>query len=267
MKEVQPWVLMWFSGNVYADELSGYANPLLPVQSWYSPWNTDSTLLCTDAVRAEQSEGEEYETRPCSSHSRLNGSHQPITAWIHQFYSSPYPAPTQLHQISKQGSRGWMKWEWDDNEQWMSHASRVGCSLKNLRQQWAVRERSYFQNHVATETDYDWTTTSKSTKVCMQNMTSLISKLTLHSDALGFIQKKKIWYIFFNFQQTFLGFINLKRRRRIKSLARCILCWISSSVFLFQTTWNTLNCHYVWKMLEIQLNWHHNNHLIKTVNM
>lgn len=27
-----------------------------------------------------------------------------------------------------------MKWEWDDNEQWMSHASRVGSSPENLRQ-------------------------------------------------------------------------------------------------------------------------------------
>lgn len=37
----------------------------------------------------------------------------------------------------------------------MSHASGVGYSLENLRQQWAVREGSYFQNRVATETDHD----------------------------------------------------------------------------------------------------------------
>lgn len=32
-KEVQLWMLMSFSGNAYADELSGCTNPLLPVQS------------------------------------------------------------------------------------------------------------------------------------------------------------------------------------------------------------------------------------------
>lgn len=37
----------------------------------------------------------------------------------------------------------------------MSHASRVGYSLENLRQQWAVGEGSYFQNQVATETEHD----------------------------------------------------------------------------------------------------------------
>lgn len=31
-KEVQPWMLMWFSGNVNADEMSGGGNPLLPEQ-------------------------------------------------------------------------------------------------------------------------------------------------------------------------------------------------------------------------------------------
>lgn len=150
-----------------------------------------------------QSEGEEYESRPCSSHSRLNGSHQPITAWIHQLYSSPYPAPTHLHQISEQGSPGWMKWEWDDNEQWMSHASRVGCSLQNLRQQWAVRERSYFQNHVATETGYNWdhkerrTQEHKCTNPCTQNMTSLIlTHASIHNDALVFLHIKYIFYFY-----------------------------------------------------------------------
>lgn len=32
-------------------------NPLLPVQSWYSPWNRDSTLLCMDAAGAGRGGG------------------------------------------------------------------------------------------------------------------------------------------------------------------------------------------------------------------
>lgn len=125
-RKTQPWVLMWFSGNMCAERMSGSSNLLLPVQSWYSPWIRDSTLF--GCCQGGQSEGEEYGGGLGSSRSRLNGSHQPIAAQRLWLYSGRYPAPTQPSPSDIQaGDPGkWASWVWGDNEQWMSHVSRVG---------------------------------------------------------------------------------------------------------------------------------------------
>lgn len=117
-------------------QMSWVVNPLLPVQSWYSPWKGECCVYgcCQSEHReGERERGEEYGGGPCSSHCRLNGFHQPITAGTHQLYSSPSPRPhTTTIRYPSRGACGGMKWEWDDNEQWMSHASSSGLQPGEL---------------------------------------------------------------------------------------------------------------------------------------
>lgn len=149
---------MWFSGNVYADELSGCTNPLLPAQSWYSPWNGDSTLLCMDAVRAgrERGKGGAQGADPVVVTQQIKwtppANHSMDTPAL---VTTPPPTHNRLHQIPEQGSLGQnesgmiMSNEWVMHQEWAAAAAAAACTTCDSS---GPLERSYFQNGVATET-------------------------------------------------------------------------------------------------------------------
>ena len=142
-------MLLWEC--VYADELSGRANPLLPVQSWYSPRNRDGTVLCTDAAAGAIRARGRSRGGPCSSHSRLNASHQPIAAWMHWLYGIHYmhPAPhttisirypSQGEGVGWGGGAAWLGWTESGmimSNEWVMHQEWAAAG-RNLRQHWAV---------------------------------------------------------------------------------------------------------------------------------
>lgn len=125
-------------------------NPLLPVQSWYSPWNGHSALLwsCRGGKRGRSRGG-----GPCSTPRRLNGS-QPAnhSTDVQALTATPNPPRNRLHQISKRGSLGRMESGPIMSSEWVMHQEWAAV-CRSCRQ---PLESSYFQNHVATETQHAW---------------------------------------------------------------------------------------------------------------
>lgn len=121
---------------------------------------------------------------------------EPTSQSQHGYTSfSHHPAPTQPSPSDIQAGESGQKWEWDDNERWMSHASRVGCCLWNLRQQRAVREELFSKSGCHRNSSRRGPRKAKTQKhkACTQNMTSFIlMRPFIQSDAVVFQQMTKI---------------------------------------------------------------------------
>lgn len=109
------------------------------------PWNRDSTLLCVDADRGglKGREGEEDGGGPSSSGRRLNGSYQPIAAWLHQLCSSRYSASPPHH--ARRSSR--MTWNESGtimSNEWVMHPEWAPAR-RTCDSMWAVRGEAIFK--------------------------------------------------------------------------------------------------------------------------
>lgn len=108
-------------------------NPLLPVQSWYSPWNGHSALLwsCWGGKRGRSRGG-----GPCSRPRRLNGS-QPAnhSRDMQALTATPNPPRNRLHQISKRGSLCRMESGPIMSSEWVMHQEWAAV-CRSCRSRW-----------------------------------------------------------------------------------------------------------------------------------